>query len=1351
TEWEQTQNWTAGNIPLSTDDVLIPGGLTYYPSLTASSNAVANSIEIEIGASITANSYDITVSGFGGAWINQGTFNPGTGTVTFDHGVPAEIVNISGINNFYNISVGANTSIAPVSGCVLRIAGAATPTPTSKADWSATNSTVEWNGTNQNVLNPTGFSGNSGYYNLILSGSGTKTMPATALNIEGSFTLDGTATATAASALTIGGILNIGDGTTFASGAFDHTVGGNFDNSGTFTASSGETITLNGSSTQSILGTTATSFEELTINNSSGVNIYTDVTVNNDLTLTNGILDVGATTLTLNGDAAQTSGSINVTTLSSLIFGGTTALSTGASLFSTTPDIINLTINRTGGVSFGTNLTVNGILNLQSANPSDIIGALDMGTNTLLMGATATNIGVGDVTGEVKRTTILANTEYTFGNPFTSLTFPDIGTLPTEITLKADIGTAPTWKTDGIKRIYDISQIGGSGTRAVIKSHYLDSELNGLNEIDLGFFSYIYSSTTLLDRGRTEINSTDNWITLSNADFGNLPSSFGVIEHGFGVSVSDIITWDGSESDDWYDQYNWTPAFAPDPERHVIIPDATTTSNDPTITASTIDTINTIDIRLGGIVNAGASSELVIVGSAGAWENYGSFIASTGKVTFTGEDASMSGITNFYDVSTTATNELWLTIGSIMRIAGTMNNAGIWHAVVGGVTTVEYNGGAQTIVVPNPATTRYSTLILSGSGIKTMPSSALTIHGDFSTSGTASATAADSMIVLGNTTIGLGSDYATGSNIHLLSGDFENNGTFTPTVGGNVTFVGTTAQSISGSSTTSFDSLCINNSLGVSMATDVNVNNVLGFCGGFLSVGSNTLGINGTIYNPSGYIDVSSSSSLSYGGTSAIILNNNLFNGDATINNLVINRSGGVTLGNESVTVDGAVTLTAGTLAIGANTLTIAGSSPTRTGGNIDVSNAAATIGFTNTSAITLPASVFSGNVNNMTINGAGGVIAGSDITMNGILNLQSANPSSIKGSLDMSTDTLFMGASATTTGIGDVIGIVKRQHTFANGIEYSFGNQYTSFNFMGISGSTKPTWISCRIDIGTVPIWRSTAVKRFYSFAQADGDDRVITKLHYLDSELDAGETDESQLILWGAYPGPTYDNSVPRGKYNNDEINNWVTLGGMSINMLATGTIDYRQWGLSYTNVTEIEWTGKGLSSYSGDWSLPGNWVGGVPKAGDSVLIPNPLPAGSNGYPYRNSLPTITPAAAKVIEIEPGASISSNGYDITVSGFGDAWVNNGTFIPGTGTVIFDHGDESEIVNLNGTTNFNNLTIEDKTYIKAATNCITRIAGTFSVHSGSIKDFVSNTNTVEYNGPVAQTVINPTALTTSG
>ena len=92
-----------------------------------------------------------------------------------------------------------------------------------------------------------------------------------------------------------------------------------------------------------------------------------------------------------------------------------------------------------------------------------------------------------------------------------------------------------------------------------------------------------------------------------------------------------------------------------------------------------------------------------------------------------------------------------------------------------------------------------------------------------------------------------------------------------------------------------------------------------------------------------------------------------------TVNNLIIDYSFFVTLTN-SLSVAGTLSLTNGKFTLGENTLTIAGNTPVRTNGTIDAVNPGATLAFTNTAAIILPASIFAGNVNNLTINGAGGI-----------------------------------------------------------------------------------------------------------------------------------------------------------------------------------------------------------------------------------------------------------------------------------------------------------------------------------------------------------------------------------------
>jgi len=1342
TDWNNAANWSPMAIPAPTSFVLIPDANTTPndPIIPANANTQIMSILLETGSILNSGNTDnaqLSLTHNLGTWNNNGgTFNPGNSTVNF---IRNGNTTISGTTSFYNLHLADTVILTLNGGTYIKVSGALTIGETGALRGVlrtvvSGSTTVEYNGGNQTVVIPN--ASTNRYSKLILSGTGIKAMPSTNMHIYKDLFVMGTATVTAASSLTIDGELEIYNGATFNTGNYSH-FKGHFDNTGTFNATAGTTLTLNGDTSQKIYGATATSFEKLTINNSQGVIIYTNATLNNTLELTNGSLNIGNTLLTVNGDITRTSGYLGTTVQSSITFGGTTTVTLPASLFETLPVLNNLTINRAGGVVFGCNLSVNGVLNLQSANSSATIGSLDMGINTLTMNGSSTTVGIGDVTGYVKRTTFLPEVEYTFGNQYTSIIFPNVGTLPSEMTLKIMIGEVPSWKADAVQRHYQLIQTGGSGTQAVMNGHYLDSELNGNDENNLFDLTYTIPTSTLIERGRSNFNTIENWVSLSNANVGNLPSVFGVLEFGFGVPTSNILTWNGITNTSWTETTNWTPNNAPSATSIIIIPDATTTPNDPILPASS--TISTIAIRSAAILNSTASASLTLNGASGVWSNQGGvFNASTSTISITNAAATINGTTDFYNLTIESGAELTPTTGSIIRIANNLTNNGIIDARYFN-NTIEYNGTNQTIILPNGALPGYHNLTMSGSGTKTLPSSSMIIDGNFTTTGTSSSTAAGILTILGDLTIGNGTTFETGNYDHSIGGNFENNGIFTPYSGKGITLNGSLSQTMSGSTTTSFEILTIDNLVGVVQTSPINVTNNLALTNGSLTVGTTTLGINGTITISSGNITVSSNSSFSFGGTAAITLNNYLFNSSPSINNLTINRVGGVTLGNQELTVNGSLTLTSGTLTIASNTLTLAGNSPTRTNGTVDASDANATIAFANATAMTLPSSFFTGNINNFTISANGGVTAGSDMTILGVLDLSASNPSSTKGSLEMgATYILDMGISATTNGTGDVTGIIRRQHTFTNNIDYSFGNQFTTIKFIGYSGSTKPTGVSCKVEIGNTPVWRDVAVKRTYSFLQSGGNDRTYVKLHYLDSELNSSENDESKLIMYTDKDGLiTGDNTVPVGKTTFDTDHNWVELLGMAIDQIALSSTTYaKQYGFGYTNVSRISWTGLGSASYPGDWSLPGNWTGGVPSANDDAYIPSGL---ATPYPYRNLLSDLLPAEAKSIEIESGANINGNNYNITIYGDNTAWINNGTFTPGNGTITFANGDITKNVYLSGNTQFNNLTINDKTNIIPLTDVTNSIKGNFVCNGNYIS---TNTNTFIVNGSTSNQTI---------
>jgi hypothetical protein len=192
------------------------------------------------------------------------------------------------------------------NGAILKIGGT-NSFPTNYATHSlGATSTVEYNGTAQTVTAES-------YGHLTLSGSGTKTMPGTAMTIAGNFTMAGTASATAAQALTVNGDFTVGSSTTFGAASYNHGVKGDFSNSGTFTAGT-STVTFNGTSVQTIGGSNSTTFNSLTINNSNGVSLNSiDASVSATLTLTSGNIVTGSGNRVIipgGGGVSRTSGHV---------------------------------------------------------------------------------------------------------------------------------------------------------------------------------------------------------------------------------------------------------------------------------------------------------------------------------------------------------------------------------------------------------------------------------------------------------------------------------------------------------------------------------------------------------------------------------------------------------------------------------------------------------------------------------------------------------------------------------------------------------------------------------------------------------------------------------------------------------------------------------------------------------------------------------------------------------------------------------------------------------------------------------------------------------------------------------
>lgn len=613
-------------------------------------------------------------------------------------------------------------------------------------------------------------------------------------------------------------------------GAYTFDLYGNWINNGSFTAS---TSTLNFRYNESISGSENTSIQ------GSSPTTFHHLVIETGKTLTGSPATMNLTGNFINNGSYTNNGG-------TVIFNGTISQEiNGATTFN------NLTINNTAGVFGKTDFTVNGILNLASESPDETKGTIEMtidygeytniftptdslssrttkywdilSSNTLFMGANATTIGIGDVTGKVKRTTINENVEYSFGNPNTSITFNrnSTGTLPSAILFIITKGSnrgIHSNKTNTVARLHQVIRTGGSApTSFTLKLHYKDSELNGNSENNLVLWDHhipYNSANTPHEHGKTSQNTTENWVELSGHGIGYLGSQEvvgGFTKYWmFSNTLIEGVKWLGAfigQQTIWNNPSNWTSGRIPTSSDNVII--------QPTTYAPTIPTsgavAKTLEIEPGAILNGDdgtltLNGGIATNGGKSSWINNGTFNAGTSTVTFDyprrtmDQTATISGTTTFHNLTVADSTSMVLQAGSSTSITNSFSQTGVGKVDARLFNnTVSYTGDDVQSVLYPAISNGYHNLTLSGSGAKTLPASNLSIAGNLVLSAPFSATS--------NT----------------------------------ITFDGLTAQTLSGTSGSALNNLTINNSNGLSLVKNQLIDGLLTFTNGLITTGSNVL------------------------------------------------------------------------------------------------------------------------------------------------------------------------------------------------------------------------------------------------------------------------------------------------------------------------------------------------------------------------------------------------------------------------------------------------------------------------------------------------------------------------------
>lgn len=223
----------------------------------------------------------------------------------------------------------------------------------------------------------------------------------------------------------------------------------------------------------------------------------------------------------------------------------------------------------------------------------------------------------------------------------------------------------------------------------------------------------------------------------------------------------------------------------------------------------TVATLSYSTLRISGGGVKTAAGNLTINGTT----------ATTGNIEVLAGTLDLSSFTA-NRIVTVAGGTLTVANGATLRFQTSTFPTGYDAHILGGTSTIDYAGAAQTVLLEpqNASSTTYGNLRLSGSGTKTMPASYMYIRGNFTMTGTVTAAAGGALRIDGNDSVGTSCFFSTAFD-DTIGGNFINNGSFISTA--HTVLTGPSAV-INGSGGNHFNDLTITG-VGVTAATNTNI------------------------------------------------------------------------------------------------------------------------------------------------------------------------------------------------------------------------------------------------------------------------------------------------------------------------------------------------------------------------------------------------------------------------------------------------------------------------------------------------------------------------------------------------